>query len=62
MTAQTANGEDIAPTLWSDNYVELMPGESLSVSADLPEHLAGKPVIAVSGWNVPALTLRPLPH
>jgi exo-1,4-beta-D-glucosaminidase len=62
VTAQTANGEDIAPALWSDNYVELMPGESLSVSVNLPEHLAGKPVIAVSGWNIPALTLRPLSH
>jgi exo-1,4-beta-D-glucosaminidase len=38
--------------LWSDNYIQLMPGESITLSASLPAHLDGKPVFRVSGWNI----------
>ncbi len=59
VAAQSAKGEDIGSVLWSDNYVELMPGESVTLTATLPAHLGAKPVIAVSGWNVAAVTLQP---
>lgn len=57
VAARGGDGEDITPTLWSDNYVELMPGESLTLRASLPEHLSRQPSIAVSGWNVPEVVL-----
>ena len=51
---QESSGHLAAPILWSDNYVTLMPGESRSVSAEIPAHaLAGEnPVFRYSGINV----------
>jgi exo-1,4-beta-D-glucosaminidase len=47
-------GDDIAPVLWDDNYVSLLPGESRTISATIrTRELAGTlPVVRVSGWNV----------
>ena len=44
---------EILPTLWSDNYVSLLPGESVqligqAVAADFPSH----PALLVSGFNL----------
>ncbi len=47
------DGSLIAPVLWSDNWIELTPGESRTLSALLPED-AGTPVVEVDGWNVTA--------
>src|SRR6185437_300449 len=51
-------GDDVAPVLWDDNYVSLLPGETRTISAtirtrDLAETL---PVVKVSGWNVKTAT------
>jgi exo-1,4-beta-D-glucosaminidase len=53
-------GLSITPVLWSDNYIELMPGESITLSSTLPPHLTGKPVYRLSGWNIETQTLHPV--
>ena len=59
VSADDAAGLSITPVLWSDNYVELTPGESITLSATLPAHFQGKPVFHVSGWNIATQTLHP---
>ena len=51
-------GADIAPIIWDDNYVSLMPGEKREVAATYDRRLMGsaKPVVAVDGWNAPAIS------
>ena len=44
---------EILPTLWSDNYISLLPGESVQLigkvtTADFPSH----PALLVSGFNL----------
>jgi exo-1,4-beta-D-glucosaminidase len=58
VSADNAAGVSITPVLWSDNYVELTPGESITLSANLPVPLDGKPVFRVSGWNIATQTLH----
>jgi exo-1,4-beta-D-glucosaminidase len=59
VAATRPDGEDIVPTLWSDNYVELMPGESVTLTATLPAHAPEKYAITVSAWNAPSIALHP---
>lgn len=49
-----ATGKLAAPVLWSNNYVSLMPGETLSITGEIPAHaLAGEtPLLHYSGVNV----------
>jgi len=55
----TADGKPIIPLLWSDDFVELMPGEHRDITAALPEHTAPKQAtVLVSGWNTNTLKLR----
>jgi exo-1,4-beta-D-glucosaminidase len=56
---RTANGDLIAPVLWSDNWIELEPGESESVTALLPEDAPAAPVINIGGWNITAVSVTP---
>ncbi|HXM65366.1 MAG TPA: glycoside hydrolase family 2 protein [Candidatus Acidoferrum sp.] len=51
---KSANGEEILPVLWEDNYVSLLPGEKREVTATYRTSEAGteKPVLKVTGWNV----------
>ncbi len=47
-------GDEIRPSMWSDNYVSLLPGETRTLTAswradDAP---GATPMIAVDGWNV----------
>ena len=56
--ALNKRGEDISPLPWSDNYIELMPGETRSLSA-MPPASASEASIVVSGWNTGSSTLRP---
>jgi exo-1,4-beta-D-glucosaminidase len=52
-------GEKVSPVLWSDNYVELLPGESLTLSASMPAKMTGTPVFHITGWNIAEKTLKP---
>jgi exo-1,4-beta-D-glucosaminidase len=57
VAAQDGADGDITPAIWSDNYVELMPGESLTLRGELPAHISGRTSIVVSGWNIPKMVL-----
>jgi exo-1,4-beta-D-glucosaminidase len=57
--ARTAAGELIAPVLWSDNWIELIPGESVTLTAALPATTTSEPVVQIEGWNVAPVTLTP---
>jgi len=48
------NREEIAPVLWDDNYIALLPGESRTLTATLRMRDLGTaaPFISVEGWNV----------
>src|SRR3979411_3065948 len=52
-----AGGELMLPILWSDNDVTLWPGESLTLTARLATPGAEAPVVEVSGWNVPTISV-----
>ncbi|HTB98890.1 MAG TPA: hypothetical protein VK716_17905 [Terracidiphilus sp.] len=54
---RTADGGLIAPVIWSDNWIELAPGESTTLTALLPEGASGSPTVQIEGWNVAAQTL-----
>jgi len=51
--------------LWSDNYIELMPGESREITAQFtaPDELEQPAVLTVEGWNLPRMgTNLPTPR
>jgi exo-1,4-beta-D-glucosaminidase len=56
---RTASGGLIAPVLWSDNWIELTPGESTTLTAQLPEGDSGAPQVQIEGWNVAAASIVP---
>jgi exo-1,4-beta-D-glucosaminidase len=58
LAARDAHGDDITPVVWSDNYVELMPGETRVLQTVLPAHVPENAVIVLSGWNIPGQTLH----
>jgi exo-1,4-beta-D-glucosaminidase len=56
--ARTAAGDLIAPVFWTDNWIELIPGESATLKALLPENAPVDPVVQIDGWNIALLTLK----
>ena len=56
---RTASGDLVAPVYWSDNWIELTPGEATTLTAQLPESAGGTPVVQLEGWNVAAATITP---
>jgi exo-1,4-beta-D-glucosaminidase len=54
---RSARGELMLPILWSDNDVTLWPGESLTLTAHFATPGAAAPVVEVSGWNVPTISV-----
>ena len=57
--ARTSSGGLIAPVFWSDNWIELTPGESTELTAQLPEDTSETPVIQLDGWNISPATIAP---
>jgi exo-1,4-beta-D-glucosaminidase len=57
--ARTASGGLVAPVFWSDNWIELAPGESTTLTALLPANAPADAVVQISGWNVAAATITP---
>ena len=57
---RTASGGLIAPVFWSDNWIELKPGESTTLTAQLPAGDSSTPVVQVDGWNVAPVSLTPV--
>jgi len=56
---RTSSGGLVAPVLWSDNWIELTPGESTTLTAQLPESESATPVVQIDGWNVAPISLTP---
>jgi exo-1,4-beta-D-glucosaminidase len=54
---QSAGGEPILPIQWSDNDVTLWPGESLTLTAHFATSGAATPVVELTGWNVPTISV-----
>jgi len=57
--ARTTSGGLIAPVLWSDNWIELAPGESTTLTAILPADAPESPSIRVEGWNIAPIAIAP---
>jgi exo-1,4-beta-D-glucosaminidase len=57
--ARTPSGGLIAPVFWSDNWIELTPGESTELTAKLPDSISGDTVLQVEGWNIAPVTVTP---
>jgi exo-1,4-beta-D-glucosaminidase len=56
---RTPSGGLIAPVFWSDNWIELVPGESRTVTALLPDSAPGDPIVKIEGWNIAPETISP---
>ena len=56
---RTPSGGLIAPVFWSDNWIELIPNESTTLTALLPEGAGEAPVVQIDGWNVAPVTITP---
>ncbi|HEX8712275.1 MAG TPA: glycosyl hydrolase family 2, partial [Terracidiphilus sp.] len=56
---RTLQGALIAPVFWSDNWTELMPEESTTLTALLPKDAPGNAVVELDGWNIQKATLSP---
>jgi len=56
---RTPSGGLIAPVMWSDDWIELTPGESRTLTAVLPENAPSNAVVKLSGWNIQAATITP---
>lgn len=56
---RTSSGGLVAPVFWSDNWIELVPGESRTLTALLPKDLRATPMVRIEGWNVKTQTLTP---
>ncbi len=55
-----AQGGDLRPLFWSDNYITLMPHARRRLTVHFAAAALGRqrPVVEVSGWNVPATYAR----
>jgi exo-1,4-beta-D-glucosaminidase len=56
---RTPSGGLIAPVLWSDNWIELVPGESRTLTALLPDTAPANPIVRIEGWNIAPETITP---
>jgi exo-1,4-beta-D-glucosaminidase len=56
---RTQSGGLIAPVFWSDNWIELVPGESRTLTALLPGTAPGDPIVQLTGWNIASETISP---
>ncbi len=57
-------GEPYLPVFWNDNYIELMPGESRTLTARYPAwvKLGAHAELEVAGWNIEKATLPLFPR
>jgi exo-1,4-beta-D-glucosaminidase len=54
---RTKTGGLIAPVIWSDNWIELAPGEKRVLTALLPDSGADAPVVEIGSWNAGSQTV-----
>ena len=60
----SATRDEIRPVLWSDNYIDLLPGESRELEAKIDSAAAreGRLEVSVEGWNVPETVTKIAPE
>ena len=58
-----AQGEEVLPSYWSDNYFSIPAGQTITVKVSCPlASLAGQtPELRLEGWNIKAAILRLVP-
>jgi exo-1,4-beta-D-glucosaminidase len=54
---RTPSGDLIAPVIWSDDWIELTPGEFRTLTAVLPEDAPTNAVVNLAGWNIESTTV-----
>ncbi|QBM75098.1 glycoside hydrolase family 2 [Sphingomonas sp. AAP5] len=54
LTVLNADGSQVLPAYFTDNYVSLLPGESRTVEIRYPTAKAATPSVTLRGWNVAA--------
>lgn len=52
LTVMNADGSQVLPAYFSDNYVSLLPGETRMVEVRFPAGAAHDPRVTLRGWNV----------
>jgi len=57
---RTPTGGLIAPIIWSDNWIELVPSEKITLTALLPENAPEETIVQLEGWNVAVQTITPI--
>jgi exo-1,4-beta-D-glucosaminidase len=57
---RTQAGGLIAPVIWSDNWIELVPGEKRVLTALLPEDTPDAPKVMIGSWNAGSLDVTPI--
>ncbi|WP_443584094.1 glycosyl hydrolase 2 galactose-binding domain-containing protein [Sphingomonas sp. CLY1604] len=60
LTVMNADGSQVLPAYFSDNYVSLLPGEARTVTVRYPAAKANGARIALRGWNVAAAAVEPV--
>jgi len=58
LTLVDGKGARILPALYSDNYIDLLPGESRDVEIRFPATSSARPSLKVRGWNTESRTIR----
>ncbi|MEW2490918.1 glycoside hydrolase family 2 protein [Streptomyces sp. NPDC048411] len=48
----------VLPTLYDDNYLWLLPGETRTVTLSWPALASGRPRLRAEGYNTPPVTVR----
>ncbi len=56
---RTTSDDLIAPVFWSDNWIELVPGEDETLTAQLPDDAPDSFTVHVDGWNIAPIALTP---
>jgi exo-1,4-beta-D-glucosaminidase len=56
---RTPSGGLIAPVFWSDNWIELLPGESRTLTALLPDTAPADSIVQIEGWNIAPEIITP---
>jgi exo-1,4-beta-D-glucosaminidase len=57
---RTVSGELVAPVFWSDNWIEIVPGASTTLTVQLPENAPLNSVVQLDGWNIQPTTITPV--
>jgi exo-1,4-beta-D-glucosaminidase len=56
--ARSADGDEIVPVRWDDNYLSLRPNETRTITAQYGTLGAGALTVRAEGWNVPRVSLE----